>query len=721
MPEPRAHWLVETARRVGLPASFVDRKATPEAAWTAVTQTAGIGQQELAQRLAAMYRLKVADLSTAEPHAVALVPEKVARQYGVFPLRQTDRELVVAVSNPADLAAEQDLRFASGRSTVFEVAPPAAIRAAIDRHYSAQKTADSLLERIDDSLAAAIRVVSDSHAEPVKVQVEEAQLPPIVKLTNLIIANAIRDGASDIHLEPERDGAIVRFRVDGVLRAFMRLPLQLFTRVVSRIKIMGRMDIAEHLLPQDGHIRMQMMGRMLDLRISSVPACDAEKVVIRLADSGSANRLEDLSLPARELAQLRHLLGHRDGIVLVTGPTGSGKTTLLYAALRELATGAINIMTVEDPIEKELPGTTQIQVEPKRGLTFAAVLRSILRQDPDVILVGEMRDLETAQTAVQASLTGHLVLGTIHANDATAATMRLADLGVDSSKIAATFRGAVAQRLARRVCRACAQPVGGTLTQEEERLAARYGIRPVVRAVGCADCGRSGYRGRLPILEVLVVSEEIETLIAAGAPLSQIQRMAVQEGGMRQLRDVAVERVLAGETTLDEMDRVLGEAMTKDESAAARERQGPPLDDLAASAVLTRPSEAPAAREPHVLVVDDDAVSRTLAKAVLEKNGFQVAEAIDGVAALEHLEVYRNVQLMVLDLDMPHLGGLEVLARVRRAVATATLPVVVLTGTMDEEAEVAAIERGADDYVRKPLDPPRFVARVKAALRRAAS
>jgi type II secretory ATPase GspE/PulE/Tfp pilus assembly ATPase PilB-like protein/ActR/RegA family two-component response regulator len=711
MSDPRAHWLVETARQIGLPApapQAIDRNAPAEEAWTAVARAAGIGAHELVQRIAARYGLKTADLGVVEPHALALVPEKVARRYGVFPLRQSDRELVVAVSNPADLAAEQDLRFASGRTTVFEVASPAAIREAIERHYSQRKTADPLLDRIDDSLAEAMRLVGDVHSEQAAaVQPEQAELPPIVKLANLIIANAIRDGASDIHLEPERDGSIVRFRVDGVLRLFMRLPLPLFFRVVSRIKIMGKMDIAEHLLPQDGHIRMQMMGRMLDLRISTVPARDAEKVVIRLADSGTASRLEDLSLPARELAQFRRLLGHRDGIVLVTGPTGSGKTTLLYAALRELATGAINIMTVEDPIEKELAGMTQIQVEPKRGLTFAAALRSILRQDPDVILVGEMRDLETAQTAVQASLTGHLVLGTIHANDATAAILRLADLGVDRSKIAATFRGAVAQRLARRACRACGQPVGATLTPEEERLLARYGIRPVVRAVGCAECGSSGYRGRLPILEVLVMSPAIEELVSAGASLAQTQQMAVQEG-MRPLRDVAMERVLAGETTLQEVDRVLGEALTKEAVPAARPGEEPPKN------------ESPAAREPYVLVVDDDAVSRTLAKAVLEKNGFRVEEAADGLAALDHLKTAPDAQLMVLDLDMPHLGGLEVLERVRREVRTATLPVVVLTGSMDEEAEVAAIERGADDYVRKPLEPPRFIARIKAALRRAA-
>ncbi|MEO8140659.1 MAG: ATPase, T2SS/T4P/T4SS family, partial [Gemmatimonadota bacterium] len=359
-----------------------------------------------------------------------------------------------------------------------------------------------------------------------------------------------------------------------------------------------------------------------------------------------------------------------------------------------LATGEINIMTVEDPVEYELPGLTQIQVEPRRELTFASALRSILRQDPDVVFVGEIRDRETAEVAVQASLTGHLVLATLHANDAVGAVARFVDLGIDRSKIAATLRGSVAQRLARRACADCSVPVTGALTPDEARLAARYGLPPLVRAVGCA---KTGYKGRLPLIEVLVSNSHFEELVVAGASNAQLQKSA-SVGGFRTLRDGAIDRVRSGETTLEEIDRVVGEV-----------RDGADADAEAAA-------ESQGA---HILLVDDDAITRATARAILQKNGFRVSEAVDGQSGLDQLEADRGFALMVLDLEMPILGGREVLAQVRKSVATAGLPVLVLTGAASEELEAQLMEEGADDYIRKPLAPARFVARIKAALRRA--
>ena len=311
------------------------------------------------------------------------------------------------------------------------------------------------------------------------------------------------------------------------------------------------------------------------------------------------------------------------------------------------------------------------------------------------MFVGEIRDQETAEIAVQASLTGHLVLATLHANDSVGAVARFADLGIDRSKIAATLRGSVAQRLARRVCPRCSVPVEGPLTPEESRLASRYGVQPLVRAVGCAECGKSGYRGRLPLLEVLISNSKFEEMVNSGAPAAQLQK-AVSVAGFRTLRDVAVERARAGETTLEEIDRVVGESKDSGDEAEAAEAQ-----------------------EPHVLLVDDDAVTRTLAKSLLKKSGFRVSEAADGPGALQLLENQPDFALMVLDLEMPTMGGREVLARVRKSVATMGLPVLVLTGSGSEELEAQIMDEGADDYIRKPLDPTRFVARVKAALRRA--
>jgi type IV pilus assembly protein PilB len=694
MADARRHWLVDVAVRAGLlgpDSPVVEAAAALPEAWTAVARACGVPEDQLAARVAAHYRLAVAKPETSEPPAVALVPEKAARRYLAFPLRASDRELVVAVADPTDLDAEQALAFVSGRAIVCEVAAPATIQEAIDRRYAPDRLLERMIDRVGAKLVDDVRVIED--ATPETVSPDQVESAPVVKLANLILHDGVSERASDIHLEPGRDGGIVRFRVDGVLRPFMRLPLPALNRVVSRIKIMGKLDIADRLRPQDGRARVEVAHRTFDLRISTVPTRDAEKAVIRILDPKSTRRLEDLGVPAPELARFRRLLGYRDGIVVVTGPTGSGKTTLLYAALAELATGEINIMTVEDPVEYELPGLTQIQVEPKRGVTFASALRSILRQDPDVVFVGEIRDLETAEVAIQASLTGHLVLATLHANDAVGAVARFTDIGVDRAKVATTLRGAVAQRLARRVCAQCGQRIEGSLSPEEAPLAARYGARPVMRAVGCSHCGRTGYHGRVPLLEVLLTSPSVERLVTDGAPATQVQKAAVA-GGMRPLRDVAVERVNRGETTLQEVERMLGE-MGETET------------------------DAPVAAAPHILLVDDDPVGRALAKSVLEKNGFRISEVGDGATALERLEASPDFALMVLDLEMPQMTGREVLARVRGTVHTAGLPVLVLTGTVSDEAEAQLMEEGADDYIRKPLEPARFIARVRAALRRA--
>jgi CheY-like chemotaxis protein/nucleoside-triphosphatase THEP1 len=375
-----------------------------------------------------------------------------------------------------------------------------------------------------------------------------------------------------------------------------------------------------------------------------------------------------------ELRRFRQMLAFREGIVIVTGPTGSGKTTTLYAAVRELATGEVNIMTVEDPVEYELAGITQIQVEPKRGVTFPSALRAILRQDPDVVFVGEIRDLETASVAVQAAMTGHLVLATLHTNDALGVVPRLIDLGLDRASIAGALRGIVAQRLVRRVCPDCVQRIEG-----------------IARTVGCAKCGMTGYRGRTPVNEVFLPTPQILESIAKGATVHELQRAALA-AGMRPIRDVALEKVRLGTSTLQEVERVLGEGIS--ESAGSNEQV-------------------------PILLVDDDPTVRTLARVLLEKNGFRVAEVGDGPAAIEYFAAGAECGLVVLDLDLPTLSGLDVLRTIRGAAATAGVPVVVLTGSEGDEVEVDAMNAGADDYIRKPLEPARFVARVKAALRRA--
>jgi type II secretory ATPase GspE/PulE/Tfp pilus assembly ATPase PilB-like protein/ActR/RegA family two-component response regulator len=689
------HWLVDVARRANLPdAGRLDIPSTTpiREAWSAVARVCRIGEPELASVVAARFRLNVARLDAAEPRSLKLVPESVARRFNVLPLRETDRNIFIATSTPLDIDAEQAVAFAAGRTPVFEIASPAPLADAIESLYSPDRVVEALLGPADVDLDA-VHLVDEPEAD--LVNSNELTTAPVVKLTNFILQEAVRERASDVHIEPAGTGGIVRLRIDGVLRTQMQLPAAAFVRVISRIKVLAKLNIADRMRPQDGRARVRIENRSYDLRISTVPVREREKVVIRILDPEGSPMLDKLGMVEYELARIKQLVGFREGVVIVTGPTGSGKTTTMYGALRQLATGAINIMTVEDPVEYELPGITQIQVETKRDVTFASSLRAILRQDPDVVFVGEIRDSETAEIAVQASMTGHLVLATLHTNDAVGTIPRLIDLGLSPVSIAASFRGVVAQRLIRRVCAYCRENIGpdDQLSAREKELAARYGVRPRVRAVGCKLCGSSGYRERMALAEVLVATPTLLDAIAHSAAPSVLQQLAVT-AGMRPIREVALDAVRAGETTVDEVERVVGELAA------------PPVAEKTASDI------------PQVLLVDDDPIIRRLARTLLEKIPVKVSEADDGPIALAMLEAGNEFSLMILDLDMPSLTGHDVLVRLRSNPATAALPVIVLTGSEARDDEAALMDAGADDYIKKPIDPARFVARVRAMLRR---
>ncbi len=756
-PVHHEHWIARAVRRAGLvddmPSAPVDHGAPAPEAWEAIRDSIHADDATMAAAVASFFRTQVADLSTAQPTATQLLPPSVARKYLVFPMADKNRSLVVATCDPSDLEAEREIGFASGRRPEFVVASPAALHQAVELAYEPDRAVEDILGRMGDMDRVSLEVLEE--AEDDSVPAEEADLDsgPAVKLANLILHEAITQGASDIHIQPTVAGGVVRFRVDGVLRTGVQFPLPVMSRVVSRIKVVGKMDIADRLRPQDGRAQILNQGRKFDLRISTVPVRGAEKVVIRILDPTSVGTLEETRLPLEDLDKLRHLLRQRDGIVVVTGPTGSGKTTTLYGSLAEIATDEVNIMTVEDPVEYELPGLAQIQVEPKKGVTFASALKAILRQDPDVIFVGEIRDLETAEMAAQASLTGHLVLATVHANDAVGAIRRLTDLGLDTTTVVQTLRGALAQRLVRQLCPDCAVPVGDELTVEEVELEAVFGMAPVRRAVGCEECHFQGYRGRLPIAEILQMSSSIEHMVLVGDPPSRIEARA-RSDGMRSLLDAALERVAAGETTLEEVQRVLGDTISHDDheeetteatsrpvgsgsdadeatsgetpaaetaTDAAPASAGAPAAGRDASAVAD-PADAATDEEdgpPRVLLVDDDPVARAIARALLERDRFEVQEAEDGQAALDILVRDPDFSIVVLDLDMPRLGGQETLQQIRATPATAALPAIVLTGRAGADSEAALLRDGADDYLNKPIDAVRFGARVQAALRRA--
>ncbi len=517
---------------------------------TSSTRVAGL---KALKTLSSRTGIPVAELSECSSEAVSLVPEQVARRYQIVPLQATDTYLEIATANPYDIDCENTLAFATSREIRMLLATPTAIAEKLDELYRPESVIDQLLQGMGTPDIQQIK--EKDEAQELSALAREATLAPVVKLVDHLLTEGIRSRASDIHIEPEQNHIAVRYRIDGVLRQVMSLPRRVGLPLISRIKIMSRLDIADRLRPQDGRARVAVGGKPVDLRVSTLPAALGEKVVIRILDSSKTIlELDRMGLNPDEVENIKELLSNRDGVILVTGPTGSGKTTTLYSAIGHVKSEGVNIITVEDPVEYRLKGIVQVQVHEKAGLTFASALRSILRQDPDVVLVGEIRDRETAQIAVQASLTGHLVLSTLHTNDAPSAVARLMDIGIESYKIATAVRGVLAQRLMRRLCSSCKdvalEPLSPKLQKWVPSNATLY------RAVGCPKCAMTGYRGRLAILEVLKVSPEVERRIARGAPADQVAEAARQDG-MRTLWESGLSHVMHGESTLDELLRVV--------------------------------------------------------------------------------------------------------------------------------------------------------------------
>src|SRR2546428_569137 len=430
-------------------------KATPgRTRWETPVAEKSASDAQILGQLSTRFRLKLADVATIDPKVREGVPEQLARRYRVLPLRITDSFLEVATANPFDLDAEKALAFATAREIRTQLAAPSRIAERLDEIYRPDKAFEKVLQGMEGS--ADLVLHPETKPEELVVSEAEASQRPVVRLVDLIISEGILSRSSDIHIEPEEGGVAVRYRIDGVLRQVMKIPRAAGLPLISRIKIMSQLDIADRLRPQDGRARVSVNGQPIDLRVSTLHASQGEKVVIRVLDSrATVKSLDSLGLNPVETEHIKRLLEYHEGIVLVTGPTGSGKTTTLYSCINQIKSEGVNIVTVEDPVEYRMPGIVQVQVQEKAGLTFASALRSILRQDPNVVLVGEIRDRETAQIAVQASLTGHLVLSTLHTNDAANAVTRLVDIGVEAYKIAAALRGVIAQRLMRRLCPTC--------------------------------------------------------------------------------------------------------------------------------------------------------------------------------------------------------------------------------------------------------------------------
>jgi type IV pilus assembly protein PilB len=485
-----------------------------------------------------------------DPSAVAMVPGALARRYVVLPIGFDDGKLLLAMADPANFLAIEDVRAITQVEVKPCVATRADVLAAIDRQYRADSDLDDLEAVLD---------TGDDEEDLSKVR-EAVDDAPIVKYVNALILQAIQDRASDIHLEPTERNLRVRYRIDGVLHEVMSSPKSIQSGVISRLKIMADINIAERRIPQDGRLTVNANGKKIDLRVATLPTVWGEKVVMRILDNSTARLdLSDLGFSDLNYERYSRSFAKPYGMILVTGPTGSGKSTTLYATLNILNRAEVNIITVEDPVEYRLPGVNQVQTNNKAGLSFASALRSILRADPDIVLIGEIRDHETAQIAVEAALTGHLVLSTLHTNDAPSAITRLTEMGIEPFLVGSAVDCVLAQRLARRLCTKCREPYEPT---PETLLTARFpwqegeALPTLYRAKGCSACSKTGYRGRLALHEVMPISEEIERLTVEHAPASQILAAAKLEE-MVTLRDDGMLKVLQGVTSIDEILRVV--------------------------------------------------------------------------------------------------------------------------------------------------------------------
>jgi len=485
---------------------------------------------------------------------IATLPASLARDYAAIPLRHDSRGLDVLTVDPFNSQTIDDLTFATGRDIRLVVGDPVEAHALVRRYYGEDES--SLDDVLREFGAAPLPETSDRDLSAHDLEALAGQTP-IVRFVNLVLARAVRDRASDIHFEPFENEFRIRYRIDGALHEITPAPKSFALPITSRIKVLAHLNIAERRLPQDGRIKVTLAGRAIDLRVSTLPTQFGESVVLRVLDQSAVQLdLTQLGMPSDVLAGVTATLRRPNGIFVVTGPTGSGKTTTLYSGLRLINTPDAKLLTAEDPVEYELEGIMQVPVNPPVGLTFASALRSFLRQDPDVIMVGEIRDLDTAQVAIQASLTGHLVLSTLHTNDAAGAVTRLVDMGVEPFLIASTLEAVLAQRLVRRVCPSCREhyaPPPELLAQIEIPQNSSDAPR-FFRGRGCAACAQTGYRGRLGIFEWLPLTDELRELILAQAPTLTVRAKAIANG-MRTLRASALAAASAGETTLEEVLR----------------------------------------------------------------------------------------------------------------------------------------------------------------------
>ncbi|MED4603479.1 ATPase, T2SS/T4P/T4SS family [Paenibacillus validus] len=488
-----------------------------------------------------LYRQKI------DPKVINLIPQRLAEQHQVLPVRTEGNKLILAMADPLDYFAIDELRMSTGLRIEPTIAARDELQRAIKRYYGLQESVEQISQ-----------ILQNREIEEARPQTREDDDSPVVKTVNQIIIQAVQIGASDIHIDPQEDSLRIRYRVDGVMRTERSLPPHMQSVIIARVKIMANLNVAERRLPQDGRVEMDIEFRKVDIRISTLPTIHGEKVVMRVLDLGSAlTDIEKLGLSEHNLGLFMKGIQGAHGVVLITGPTGSGKTTTLYSALSRLNHEDVNIITIEDPVEYQLQGINQVQVNPVTGLSFARGLRAILRQDPNIVMIGEIRDVETAEIAVRAAMTGHMVLSTLHTNSAVNAITRLIDMGVEPFLVSSSVNSIVAQRLVRRVCPSCS--VAYSPSEDERKLFEAHGFeaQTLKKGQGCAECGRSGYRGRLAIHEILTLDDTLRSMILQKRPDSDYRAYALTQSYVPLVKD-GLAKAAAGYTTLSEIFRVIG-------------------------------------------------------------------------------------------------------------------------------------------------------------------
>jgi len=536
-----------------------EAKGTGDRLGAQITKLGYLDETELADFVAKQYGVPSINLDEfqIDRAVIELVPEEVATKHNVIPVNRAGSTLILATSDPSNIFALDDIKFLTGYNIQPVVASEAAIRRCVDQYYDQSSSLEDVMGDFDDSDIDLVREADDIDAAELAKASEDA---PVVKLVNLILTDAIKKTASDIHVEPYEKSFRVRYRIDGILYEVMKPPMKLKNAITSRVKIMSELDIAERRLPQDGRIKLKLgRGKEMDFRVSVLPTLFGEKIVLRLLDKGNLQLdMTKLGFEQSQLDVFKHSIHQPYGMVLVTGPTGSGKTTTLYSALAELNKTTDNLSTAEDPVEFNLAGINQVQMHDEIGLNFAACLRSFLRQDPDIIMVGEIRDFETAEIAVKAALTGHMVLSTLHTNDAPSTVNRLLNMGIEPFLVSSSVNCIVAQRLARRVCVECKD----TDEDVESEALEEAGMDPeVAKAIvpvkgrGCKNCSDTGFRGRIALYEVMELREELKEFVLNGASALELKREAIRLG-MQTLRKSALAKLAEGTTTLSEVFRV---------------------------------------------------------------------------------------------------------------------------------------------------------------------